>query len=59
MKRNKGECEMSAVLLETKSLTKKFGKETAVSDVSLTVQKTAFMVCLDQMELGNRQHLKY
>lgn len=30
---------MSTVLLETKSLTKKFGKETAVSDVSLTVQK--------------------
>lgn len=30
---------MSTVLLETKSLTKKFGKETAVADVSLTVQK--------------------
>lgn len=50
---------MSTVLLETKSLTKKFGKETAVADVSLTVQKTAFMVCWDQMELENRQRLKF
>lgn len=50
---------MSTVLLETKSLTKKFGKETAVADVSLTVQKNSIYGLLGPMELENRQRLKF
>lgn len=37
MKRNKGECDMSIVLLEIKSFIKKFGKEIVVVDVLLIV----------------------
>lgn len=50
---------MSSVLLETKGLTKKFGKETAVEDVSLTVQKNSIYGLLDQTELGNQLHSKF
>lgn len=58
MKRDKGECDMSTVLLETKSLTKKFGKETAVSDVSLTVQKNSIYGLLGPNGAGKSTTLK-
>ncbi|AJO59747.1 MULTISPECIES: lantibiotic protection ABC transporter ATP-binding protein [Bacillus] len=49
---------MSTVLLETKSLTKKFGKETAVSDVSLTVQKNSIYGLLGPNGAGKSTTLK-
>ncbi|MCY7917561.1 lantibiotic protection ABC transporter ATP-binding protein [Bacillus vallismortis] len=49
---------MSTVLLETKSLTKRFGKETAVSDVSLTVQKNSIYGLLGPNGAGKSTTLK-
>ncbi|CCU60439.1 lantibiotic protection ABC transporter ATP-binding protein [Bacillus subtilis] len=49
---------MSTVLLETKSLTKKFGKETAVSDVSLTVKKNSIYGLLGPNGAGKSTTLK-
>ncbi len=49
---------MSAVLLETKNLTKKFGKETVVSDVSLTVQKNSIYGLLGPNGAGKSTTLK-
>nr|AAL15571.1 putative SpaF [Bacillus subtilis] len=58
MKRIKGESDMSSVLLETKGLTKKFGKETAVADVSLTVQKNSIYGLLGPNGAGKSTTLK-
>lgn len=49
---------MSAILLETKSLTKKFGKETVVTDVSLTVRKNSIYGLLGPNGAGKSTTLK-
>lgn len=42
-------------ILKTKNLCKKFNDQIAVNQVSLSIQKTLFMVCWDPMVLGNLQ----
>lgn len=49
---------MSTVLLETKSLTKRFGKDTVISDVSLTVQKNSIYGLLGPNGAGKSTTLK-
>lgn len=49
---------METVLLKTKNLTKKFGKELAVSDVSLTVYKNSIYGLLGPNGAGKSTTLK-
>ncbi len=39
--------------IEVKGLTVRFGNVTALEQVNLTLGKTAFMVCWDEMGRGN------